>query len=162
MTNRVVFGIDPGVSGAVSVFLDGEGTDVTDLPIMARAAGGNLINGSELANRLRIIRQLHPGAAFVAYLEQVHAMRGQGVTSTFNFGESYGTIKGVLQALGIAIHSVRPQAWKKSFGLSGADKDASRTLAIERFPALASQLTRKKDGGRGESLLIGLYGVGQS
>ena len=84
-------------------------------------------------------------------------MRGQGVSSTFRFGQADGVVRGVLGALGIGSIEVHPQVWKRYLRLTGMDKDAARTYVIERYPELAEQLKRKKDVGRADALLIGLW-----
>ena len=93
----------------------------------------------------------------VAKVEQVGPMPGQGVSSMFSFGYSAGVVSGVLGSLGVNKVMVRPQAWKKAYGLTGRDKDAARTLAIERYPEAAPLLVRKKDVGRADALLIAGY-----
>ena len=92
-------------------------------------------------------------------IEQVSAMPGQGVTSMFNFGQSFGVIKGICSALGISIYFIRPAKWKKHFNLIGTTKDASRTKVIEMFPDLSPQLTKKKDSNKSDAILIGKYFV---
>ena len=92
-------------------------------------------------------------------IEQVSAMPGQGVTSMFNFGQSFGVIKGICSALGIPIYFIRPVKWKKHFNLIGTEKDASRTKVIEMFPDLSPQLTKKKDSNKSDAILIGKYFV---
>ena len=154
MTYRVTIGIDPGQTGAIAVLADGAFAGFYDMPTVARPAGGQQVNGAELAAQLREIRAAHPGAHVLAVLERVSAMPGQGVSSMFRFGESFGVVKGVLAAMGWPLHSVSPAAWKRRCGLIGADKDCARTLAIQLFPAAAGGLTRKKDVGRADALLI--------
>ena len=84
-------------------------------------------------------------------------MPGQGVTSMFNFGQSFGVIKGICAALGLPIHFVRPMKWKKHFNLIKTNKDASRTKVIEIYPEISSKLHRKKDSNRADAILIALY-----
>jgi crossover junction endodeoxyribonuclease RuvC len=91
-------------------------------------------------------------------LEQVAAMPGQGVTSMFHFGESVGIIIGVLETLQIRYTMPRPQQWKKAVGIIGKDKDAARTMALQLFPEVGDRLTRKKDVGRADALLIAKFG----
>jgi len=92
-------------------------------------------------------------------VEQVNAMPGQGVTSMFNFGQSFGAIKGVCAALNLPIYFVRPSKWKKHFELINSAKDASRTKVIEMYPSLSNQLTRKKDVNKTDAILIARYYV---
>jgi crossover junction endodeoxyribonuclease RuvC len=145
-------GIDPGLSGAIA-FLDDnlELIKVVDMPIMMIRKGKNQVNAAALAGLLKGL----PVSA-VAYLEQVSAMPGQGVSGMFSFGTSYGIVQGVLAALGIPVVLVRPQAWKARAGLKGSEKDMARTLAIRLYPA--AELSRKKDIGRADAILIARYG----
>lgn len=147
----VVIGIDPGLTGAIAVL--GEAIEAYDMPVMAKGTGKKQqVNAAEVAN----ILLCHQGAATV-YLERVAAMPKQGVSSTFSFGETFGVMRGVTAALGIPLELVTPQSWKRRFSLLGADKDAARTKAIELFPE--APLSRKKDIGRAEALLIAVYGL---
>jgi hypothetical protein len=154
VTFRLTLGIDPGMSGAIAVVADGEPTQFIDMPTMARPKSGNEINTAELSARLRGLLQQYSGAYVIAILENVHAMPGQGVSSTFRFGESFGCIKGVLGALAIPYKMVEPTVWKRKFGLLGKEKDFARTNAIQMFPSIAGHLARKKDGGRADALLM--------
>lgn len=149
---RFAIGIDPGLTGAIALLRDGAFAEVFDMPTMQRGAKGNRqqVNATELA---RILRELPP---CMAYIEQVGAMPGQGVSSMFNFGHGCGAIEGALAALGIPREFVTPQKWKKSLGLIGTDKDAARTKAIQLLPG--APLARVKDGGRADALLIALHG----
>jgi crossover junction endodeoxyribonuclease RuvC len=120
---------------------------VDDVPV----AGGE-INVNELARIIRIHRPT------LAVIERVSAMPGQGVVSMFNFGRSYGDVRGVIGAMDIPLHFVTPQKWKKHFGLS-SDKDECRLRAIRLFPAVAESFKLKKHDGRAEAALIALYGA---
>jgi crossover junction endodeoxyribonuclease RuvC len=144
----IVMGIDPGISGAVAFYFPMVNRiAVDDVPV----AGGE-INTAELA---RVVRLHQPS---LAVIEKVSAMPGQGVTSMFNFGRSYGDVRGVIGALGVPLHLVTPQKWKRHFGLS-SDKDESRLRAIRTFPAAAESFKLKKHDGRAEAALIALYGA---
>ncbi len=93
-------------------------------------------------------------------LEKVHSMPQQGVKSTFNFGTSFGYIKGVLEAFGIPYQEVPPQAWKKEFNLIGTDKKASIACAKRLFPnvnLLPTERSRVESDGMAESLLMAEY-----
>ena len=89
-------------------------------------------------------------------VEQVNAMPGQGVTSMFNFGQTFGAIKGVCAALKLPIFFVRPSKWKKHFELINSSKDSSRTKVIEMYPDLSNQLT-KKDVNKSDAILIARF-----
>lgn len=144
-----IMGIDPGISGAIAFYFpDAPGRiAVDDVPV----AGGE-ISAPHLAS---MVRRYSPT---MAVIEKVSAMPGQGVVSMFNFGRSYGDVRGVIGALNIPLYYVTPGVWKKYFGLS-SDKDLSRKLAIQRFPTVAEHFARKKDDGRAEAALIALYGA---
>jgi len=157
MTFRLTLGIDPGQSGAIAAIADGKPAGFIDMPTKARKAGGEQVDPLVLSEKLRELMGQHPGAYVFAVLEQVSGMRGQGVSSTFRFGQADGVVRGVLGALGIGSIEVHPQVWKRYLRLTGMDKDAARTYVIERFPELAEQLKRKKDVGRADALLIGLW-----
>ena len=90
-------------------------------------------------------------------VEHVTAMPGQGVTSMFNFGQSFGAIKGICAALKLPIYFVRPTKWKKHFNLIKTNKDASRTKVIEIYPNISSKLSRKKDSNKADAILIARY-----
>ena len=110
---------------------------------------------SELANILKEHRTADEEIAVV--VEQVNAMPGQGVTSMFNFGQTFGAIKGVCAALELPIFFVRPSKWKKHFELINSSKDASRTKVIEMYPSISSSLTKKKDVNKADAILIARY-----
>lgn len=161
MTFRLVFGIDPGLCGAIASLADGRCVAIDDMPTMIREMGnGNTINGERLAEVFRKQRAEHPGAYVIAALEKVGGGKGFGKQSTallFNFGENVGIVRGVCGALGIPVLDVRPQTWKREFDLMKTEKDEARIEAIAKFPGWASQLARKKDGGRADAMLIGLW-----
>ncbi|MBB1060403.1 hypothetical protein [Marilutibacter spongiae] len=156
MTMRVTFGIDPGLTGAVAVLLDGEPGPLIDMPTREVGDWGE-VDAQQLALFLRDQRAAHPGAYISACVEKVGARPADGGTSAFRFGETAGKIKGVLEALGIPYSRAIPAVWKRGMGLIGTEKDAARLLAIRRFPGAADRLKRKKDGGRADALLIALH-----
>ena len=151
----MIIGIDSGYTGAICV-LDTDTISFFDMPLMTNKAGKNILNIFYLAKTL----EHYKGLATV-YLERVHAMPSQGVSSTFRFGECYGAIQGVVVTLGFKIVYITPQAWKKKFGLIGSDKDYARTLAINNFPQYADMIARKKDIGRADALWIAQYGLSE-
>lgn len=156
MTLRCTFGVDPGLSGAICLLKDGEPAAVWDMPTLQRGDWREVDAGA-LAIIIRECRQSNPGAYFSACIEKVGARPGDGGTSAFRFGQSFGKIEAVFECLTISYELAIPAVWKRRFGLIGAEKDASRQLAITRFPGMANYLKRKKDDGRAESMLIGLY-----
>lgn len=156
MTLRVTFGIDPGLSGAVAALVDGEPGPILDMPT-AQAGEWREVDAAALADWLDGVRAQHPGAYVSACIEKVGARPGDGGTSAFRFGDSYGQARGVLAVLGIPYSRAIPAVWKRHMGLLGTEKDAARQLAIARFPGAAPLLQRKKDHGRADALLLALW-----
>ena len=115
------------------------------------------VNGSQVYNEIsKRIKNLEKKDIKVV-IEQVAAMPGQGVTSMFNFGQSFGVLKGICAAMQIPMYFVRPAKWKKYFNLINSEKDASRTKAIEIFPHFSAQLSRKKDSNKADAILISSF-----
>ena len=152
----IIFGIDPGVSGAISVLENKKVIEVFDMPTMIDGKKNKKqVNGAHVTN---IIKERADGEKeIVVVVEHVNAMPGQGVTSMFNFGQSFGVIKGVCSALSLPIYLVRPTKWKKHFNLIKTHKDASRTKVIEVYPGISSKLSRKKDSNKADAILIARY-----
>jgi crossover junction endodeoxyribonuclease RuvC len=150
-----VIGIDPGISGAISVFSAITHTlfDVIDMPTL-EVDSGKTKKRHISASGLRDILVCYPTAHVV--IERVGAMPGQGVTSMFNFGRSAGIIEGVVVGLKIPHTYVTPQTWTKAVGRA-AGKDASRMRAMELFPAKADLFKRAKDDGRADAALIAYW-----
>ena len=115
------------------------------------------VNGSQVYNEItQRIKQFEKNQIRVV-IEHVSAMPGQGVTSMFNFGQSFGILKGICTAMQLPMYFVRPAKWKKYFNLLNSEKDASRTRAIEIFPYFSSQLSRKKDSNKADAILIASF-----
>ena len=152
----IIIGIDPGISGAISVVENKKILEVYDTPTMIDGKKNKRqINSAQVTNIIK--ERLSGGKDVVVVVEQVNAMPGQGVTSMFNFGQSFGVIKGICAALSLPIYFVRPTKWKKHFNLIKTNKDASRTKVIEAYPEISSKLHRKKDSNRADAILIALY-----
>ena len=150
-----IIGIDPGLSGGIAILDDLKIFDVFDMPIMSEGKKNkNQLNSAQLVNIIK--EHILTGNTFVI-VEQVSAMPGQGVTSMFNFGQTFGAIKGVCAALNLSIFFVRPSKWKKHFDLINSSKDSSRTKAIEMYPKLSNQLAKKKDVNKSDAILIARY-----
>jgi crossover junction endodeoxyribonuclease RuvC len=151
-----IIGIDPGLSGAIAILEDDKIKEIFDMPVMAEGKK----NKRQLNNALlvKLIKDnIKNYEDTVIVVEKVNAMPGQGVTSMFNFGQTFGAIKGISAALGLPIFFVRPAKWKKHFELINSSKDASRTKAIEMFPSISEQLSKKKDVNKSDAILIGRY-----
>ena len=152
----IIFGIDPGVSGAISVLENKKVIEVFDMPTMIDGKKNKRqVNGAQVTNIIR--ERLNDDKEIVVVVEHVNAMPGQGVTSMFNFGQSFGVIKGISSALSLPIYFVRPMKWKKHFNLIKTNKDASRTKVIEIYPEISSKLSRKKDSNKADAILIARY-----
>ena len=115
------------------------------------------VNGRQIFNEIKLIKSKFLNENISVVVEQVSAMPGQGVTSMFNFGQSFGVIKGICSAMELPIYYVRPAKWKKYFNLINSEKDASRTKAIEMFPKISHKLSRKKDNNKAEAILIAQF-----
>ena len=154
----LIVGIDPGITGAICFFEDGELKDVIDMPTMASGnKNKKQINGSQIFNEISLRIQNYKSENINVVVEQVSAMPGQGVTSMFNFGQTFGSIKGICAALNLPIFYVRPAKWKKHFELINSSKDASRTKVIEMYPSISTRLSRKKDVNKADAILIARY-----
>ena len=152
----IIIGIDPGINGAISIIENKKIIEVYDTPTMIDGKKNKRqINGAQVTNIFK--ERLNGEKEVVVVVEHVNAMPGQGVTSMFNFGQSFGVIKGICAALKLPIYFVRPAKWKKHFNLIKTNKDASRTKVIEVYPEISSKLHRKKDSNRADAILIALY-----
>ena len=154
----LIIGIDPGISGSICFFQDGKIVDVVEMPTMTEGKKNKKqVNGSQIFNEIsEKIKKLDKKEIKVV-IEQVSAMPGQGVTSMFNFGQSFGILKGICSAMQLPMYFVRPAKWKKYFNLINSEKDASRTKAIEVFPYFSGQLSRKKDSNKADAILIASF-----
>tara|TARA_B110000014_G_scaffold102684_1_gene70423 strand:- start:713 stop:1207 length:495 start_codon:yes stop_codon:yes gene_type:complete len=154
----LIIGMDPGISGAICFFENGEVKEIIDMPNMADGKKNKRqINGPQVYNEISSRIKNIPKKEIVVVIEQVSAMPGQGVTSMFNFGQSFGVLKGICSAMQLSTHFIRPAKWKKYFGLIKTEKDASRTKVIEIFPYISSQLSRKKDSNKADAILISSF-----
>ena len=151
----LVIGIDPGISGSICFFTDGKIIDVVEMPIMTDGKKNKRqVNGAQIFNEISLKIKNIDKKDIKVVIEQVSAMPGQGVTSMFNFGQSFGILKGICSAMQLPMYFVRPAKWKKYFNLINSEKDASRTRAIEIFPYFSSELSRKKDSNKADAILM--------
>ena len=151
-----ILGIDPGLSGAIAILEKNKVLKIFDMPVMSEGKKNKKqLNSAQLVNIIRENTKDNEEKAVV--VEQVNAMPGQGVASMFNFGQTFGAIKGVCAALSLPIFFVRPSKWKKYFELINSSKDSSRTKVIEMYPLLSSQLAKKKDVNKSDAILIARY-----
>ena len=154
----LIIGIDPGISGSICFFEDGKILEVIEMPVMTEGKKNKKqVNGAQIYNEFskRINKKKDDEVRVV--IEQVSAMPGQGVTSMFNFGQSFGIVKGICSAMQLPMFFVRPAKWKKYFNLINSQKDASRTRAIEIFPYFSTQLSKKKDSNKADAILIASF-----
>lgn len=158
MSTRLYVGIDPGLTGAVAE-IDIEDRIVTlfDTPITTIKVGKK-IKTDYMPSEMASILERYTGTFCHVFIEKVGAMPGQGVVSMFGFGKGFGLWLGILAALALPYTLVTPQAWKKVIMEGKADKDAARLRAQELFPKVTGDLSRKKDIGRADALLIAEYG----
>ena len=156
----LIIGIDPGITGAISVLENKKVIEVYDTPTMIDGKKNKRqVNGAQVTNIIKesLNKDKDKDKEVVVVVEHVNAMPGQGVTSMFNFGQSFGVIKGICAALSLPIYFVRPTKWKKHFNLIKTNKDASRTKVIQVYPKISSQLSRKKDANKADAILIARY-----
>jgi crossover junction endodeoxyribonuclease RuvC len=153
----LIAGCDPGLSGAL-FFIDPERPatgEAVDLPIHVLTRGGKKKRELDIAGLVGILAE-HP--IDHAFVEQVSSMPGQGLSSTFSFGKTFGIILGVLSALRLPYTLVVPIRWKRAMHVL-KDKDAARARASQLLPAAAHQWRFKKDHGRAEACLLALCGL---
>ena len=151
---KIIIGIDPGLTGGIAI-LDSRNKElirVEDMPIIPEG-GKKKVSGHGL---MKIIGGYTRQDVQMVYLEKVGARPGQGVVSMFNFGRSYGAIESAVSVLGFPLTYVTPQRWKRSAGLVGSPKDASRGKVLDLYPE--ADVHRKKDNGRADAVLIARYG----
>jgi crossover junction endodeoxyribonuclease RuvC len=144
----IILGIDPGITGAISHFIDGRLDEVIDMPVF-----DTRVNGRELDD---IVAFTKPDCC---YLEDTQPMPKNGSIASFKLGLNTGIVIGVIQAAGVSLIRVRPATWKRKMGLIGKPKDAVRGLVVELYPDIADGVRRVKDQGRADAIMIGRYGV---
>ena len=154
----LIIGIDPGVSGSICFFRDGKILDAIEMPVMNEGKKNKKqVNGAQIYNEITKKINSNSETKIRVVIEHVTAMPGQGVTSMFNFGQSFGVLKGICSAMRLPMFFVRPAKWKKYYNLINSEKDASRTRAIEIFPDFSSHLTKKKDSNKADAILIASF-----
>ena len=147
----ITIGIDPGLSGAIGILNEGRYVDVVDMPIVSKGSG-SVKNEVDPVGLIKILRSYAPADEYVmAVLERVNAMPGQGVSSVFSLGDSFGCARSAIAACRFEMSYIVPAQWKKHFKLT-SDKEMSRALAIRMFPD--APLNLKKHSDRAEALLM--------
>jgi crossover junction endodeoxyribonuclease RuvC len=147
-----VLGIDPGLSGAI-VSYDGEFICPLVIPTTKAKTRGREVTWPALALDFELLM----ADADHAFIEQVGAMPGQGVSSMFKFGYVAGGLRGLVAAAKIPVTMVTPQVWKRTMHVTSS-KDVARARAGDIFPLQAKLFERKKDEGVAEAALIAMYG----
>lgn len=187
----IILGCDPGQSGAISAFDENTGVliDVIDMPVRLmkepvtrKRQSKYLSDGKTLRKKKAPPKKdnrkvfddemLHqwidtlPDKPKFAYIESVASMPGQGVASTFKFGDMFGCIKGFMGGAKIPFSLVSPREWQISFDLYGVTKDKKQhkvlisEKCIEMYPTADIYGSRGglKDG-RSDAILIGHFGI---
>lgn len=150
--------VDPGMSGAI-VILEEDGTHVDHLfmPTM-KIGSNNEVNIPEVAHFLSEYRIKH------CYIERVQGMNKEGVrqsaSTAFKFGDSYGSVKGVIGGQMIPMSYLQPQQWKKHAKILGKDKDASRGRCVQLYPHIRELSLKAKGQALGDAILICRCGLG--
>ena len=154
----LIIAIDPGITGSICFFENGKIIDLVEMPNMAEGKKNKKqVNGAQIYNEIFLRTKDLEKKDIKVVIEQVSAMPGQGVTSMFNFGQSFGVLKGICSAMQLPMYFVRPVKWKKYFNLINSEKDASRTKAIQIFPYISAQLSKKKDANKADAILIASF-----
>ena len=154
----LIIGIDPGVSGSICFLKNGKILDVIEMPVMNEGKKNKKqVNGAQIYNEITKKINKNSETNIRVVIEHVTAMPGQGVTSMFNFGQSFGVLKGICSAMRLPMFFVRPAKWKRYYNLINSEKDASRTRAIEIFPDFSTKLSKKKDSNKADAILIASF-----
>jgi crossover junction endodeoxyribonuclease RuvC len=150
---KITLGIDPGVSGALVILEDDQPIEWMEMPTI-KVGTATRVHAPEITHFMEYGKHIDH-----VFVEAVHAMPGQGVTSMFNFGHSVGTIMGVIGALGYPCTMVTPQKWKKAAGLIGTDKDAARARAMQLWPTWRDLDKKGKGQAYADAALIARFGA---
>lgn len=153
----MILAVDPGIHGALAVYLDGK-IGVEDMPTYKAKAG------ARKTDRLFIdepaLVRIVTGAGLAGYtlvIESVGGIPGQSAPSAFNFGHGVGVVIGAALATGMRIERVASSTWKSALRVP-ADKRAARARASELIPDLAHMWPLQKHDGRAEASMLALYG----
>lgn len=151
-----VVGIDPGKNGGLAS-LDENGMLKEVIPMPTDD------NGIDF-NAVAAFFKKH--APDIIYIENVHAMPGQGVTSMFNFGFSTGGLHGSARALDFIVKTVNPRTWQKALmGDAKHEKEDTIAFVVKLFPSinlLATKRSKKPHDGMSDAVAIAYFGFVQS
>ncbi len=155
---KYTVGIDPGLHGAICFYATTPiEIEIHDMPTHTITINNKKKKRLDIVEIARLI-DVKSGQIKECYIESVTASPQMGTVSAFTFGETFGIVQGIMAANFIPVKLIRPQLWKKHFGLT-SDKDASRRKASSLFPSFAGQWQKVKDDGRAEALLIAVHGT---
>ena len=162
--SRIYIGLDTGISGALAFYCPVYPgmTTVVDLPIMKLSKSGKTKAGNKRTQSVfdeaeiwRYVQEWMPlREKIIVCIEATRAMPIDTATTAHRLGYALGLWPMFLMSHGFAYMLVEPAVWKKDIGLTGKNKEYSRWLAQRRFPAAVSMLSRVKDDGRAEALLL--------
>ena len=155
MAHRVILGIDPGQTGALALIGPDDAFSVVDVPVL-KIGAKTTIDHYGLARVIDDWSKFNPEV----WIEYVASSPQMGVSSSFKFGQTYGILIGVCAAHFLKINTVTPNVWKTAMKCKG-EKDESRARAQSLLPKHSGMFARKKDNGRSDAALIGLYGQRQ-
>ena len=149
----LIYGCDPGFTGAIALYWTDTGKlEVHDMPVMQNPKGKAIIN---LHSLLDVLKN-EADEKCMCLLELVQSRPGQNSSAVFRFGQNFGQLQMAVAANKLPVQYVTPAKWKKYFGLS-KDKNASRAMAMDRFPKQAELFKLAKFDGRAEAALLCLY-----
>jgi crossover junction endodeoxyribonuclease RuvC len=163
--NPIVVGIDPGITGAIAI-IDGDEVTLLDTPAKKVKVGAKERNTYDLEAMSETLDRVASTYNYETIgrkrevhiaIEQVGSMPTDGHVGAFSFGKGYGAWLMGLVSRGLQYTEVSPQKWKRHFDLLGRDKRGSLEKAKELYPQAADRLTRLKDNGRADALLIGRW-----
>jgi len=149
----LIYGCDPGFTGAIALYWTDSGKlEIHDMPVMQNPKGKAIIN---LHSLLDVLKN-EADEKCMCLLELVQSRPGQNSSAVFRFGQGFGQLQMAVAANKLPVQYVTPAKWKKYFGLS-KDKNASRAMAMDRFPREAELFKLAKFDGRAEATLLCLY-----
>lgn len=148
----MIIGIDPGFTGALACYNNGGIISIIDMPLLMHG-------GKSALDSKTIYSWLLPLKPQLVVIERVHSMPGQGISSTFRFGEGFGILQGIVATLpNCRVLMPPPAVWKVIMGVT-ANKDTSLERVRREFPLDGRYFSRKKDNGRAEALLLAMFGA---
>jgi crossover junction endodeoxyribonuclease RuvC len=153
---ETIIAVDPGASGAMALFVRGRADVVVDMPTVQERISGMWRTRPDVRGLSGIMGAMIERADTLPLLvlERVHATKRDGPSRAFAFGRYYESIRQCAACYRMDERTVPPNKWKQDLRLTN-DKTQSLGRAREVFPSFELRLSRKKDDGRAEALLIG-------